>query len=285
MNEFKLSCISKHRDFPFHIELGAVNGSFPMHTHNFCEIFFAASGSGVHLAGDYEYTLEKGELFAVKGSEEHSFTNCRDFKLYNIMFRTGDLDTADCKTLPGFWVLFLHEQQLGNISHLKLDPEDFNLVKNWCDTMLYEYTQGKSGFQAVCKGILTELIVFLSRKCQSLPENEVLPDFRLAKALVYMETNFHLDLTLENLAKIVGLSPRHFTRIFKQIYGVSPINHLLSLRMERAKQLLAAGECSVTQVSDLCGFKDVNYFSGFFKEKTGVTPSLWKKQNNVQSTG
>ena len=283
METFILKRITKEKEMDFHIESGVVNGDFLLHTHDFCEIFFILSGSGIHVAGDQAYQLQKGEMFAVKGREYHGFTDCRELHIVNIMFHPSGVDVGDCRSLPGFWVLFLHEQAVGNISHLYLEGENFETVKRWCYTMLEEYGEKKAGYLAVCRAVLIQLVTFLSRACQQIPENIHRMDFRLARAVSYMETIYSRPVSLEELARTAGFSPRHFSRLFKDFYGLTPMRYLLNLRIRRAKELLWNEELEITEIAGMCGFQDENYFSRIFREETGRSPSQWRKEEKERS--
>lgn len=276
MKQYDLQEVSKPGFRDFHIEYGLVNDNFEMHTHDFCEIFLVLSGTGTHISGDKGYPLQKGELFAVKGSERHGFQECRELKVLNIMFRISSLPVARCRELPGFWVLFLHEQQFGSISHVILQPDSLEKVLRWCEDMMEEYRQSSEGSVAMCHALLTQLVIFLSRACENVPENLEQPDYRLAKALVYLETHYREEMGLRELAEMVGFSTRHFTRLFQQLYHKSPMQYLSDVRMEHACRLLMQKDASIAEVADLCGFPDSNYFSRAFKKHTGFSPLQWR---------
>ena len=284
MKQYDLHLVSQTPFRNFHIEYGCVNGDFPVHTHDFCEIFLVLSGSGSHISGDMKYTLQKGELFSVKGSERHGFCDCRDLKIVNIMFQISSLQMQECKTLPGFWVLFLHEQQFGSISHITLKDHALEKVSIWCQNMMEEYHSPIEGSTAMCNAILTQLIIFLSRACEALPQNIDQPDYRLAKALIYLETHYAESVELQQLAQMVGFSTRHFSRLFQELYHKPPMHYLLQIRLEHARQLLAETDKSVAEIANLCGFSDSNYFSKIFKLQTLVSPMQWRKGNTSSQT-
>lgn len=278
MNNYYLNDISRPPFVDFHIERATVNGDFEVHTHEFCEIFFVLSGAGIHIAGDAEHRLRKGELFAVKGREKHGFRECVQLNIVNVMFRVSPVTAQQCMGLPGFWVLFLHEQRFGSISHVALSGDGFERVQDWCRQMLDEYTAGAPGSVAICHAVLTQLMVFLARSCQRIPQNTALPDFRLAEALVYLQRNYMKPLELDELAALVGFSPRHFSRLFQELYHDSPMRYLTQVRLAHARRLLAHTGYTVTEVAGMCGFADGNYFSRIFKRDTGVTPLQWRSR-------
>ena len=110
MKEFKLREKRQQGDVKFHIESSVINGDFEFHGHDFCELAFIASGQGWHTIGERQYQLKKGDIYIVKGKEKHGFAALENVRIFNIMLNVYDLVEEDCGALPGFWVLFVHEQ-------------------------------------------------------------------------------------------------------------------------------------------------------------------------------
>lgn len=88
------------------------------------------------------------------------------------------------------------------------------------------------------------------------------------------------ELSVHHLAQMANMSDVHFRKIFKNIYKVSLQQYIISLRMERAKELLAFGDSSVSSSSDMLGFSDTCHFSRIFKQKIGYTPLEYRKTFN-----
>jgi AraC-like DNA-binding protein len=80
----------------------------------------------------------------------------------------------------------------------------------------------------------------------------------------------HVDLPA--LAKRLGYSYSRFRTLFKRETGLSPRQYQLEIRINRARDLLAGSDQSVTQIADRLGFCSVYYFSRLFKARTGTSP-------------
>lgn len=274
MSEYKLKNILKQKNIRFHVERTTNDGAFELHSHDFCELVFVVSGTGIHRVGDAEYPIQKGDLFVIKGQEMHGFACLDRLQLFNMMFNLYDLHTEDCRDLSGFWVLFV--QQAGDfLSQLHLTGSDYEQVLRWCECLLTEYNRQMPGYAAICHSLLIQLIVFLARKYQNAALTERPLDFRLAHSILFMQTNFRAKITVEQLAELEGFSRRHYTRLFSQTYGVSPAQFLNEIRLGHAKTLLEAGGWKITDIAAQCGFQDGNYFSKYFKQKCGCAPSDW----------
>ena len=84
-------------------------------------------------------------------------------------------------------------------------------------------------------------------------------------------------LTIEGLAQVAGVSPRHFIRAFRESAGQTPLRFVYGLRLERAKEFLLDPRRTATEVALDCGFSHAQHFSTAFKKATGVTPSDFRR--------
>jgi len=108
----------------------------------------------------------------------------------------------------------------------------------------------------------------------------------VAKAKQYIDCNFHKDISLDDVSKIVNISPYYFSKVFKDEAEENFIEYLTRKRMESAKTLLIKPELSIKEICVMIGYSDPNYFSRVFKKYEGITPSeyrenlgLWKKRD------
>lgn len=85
--------------------------------------------------------------------------------------------------------------------------------------------------------------------------------------------------SLRRTATKLGYSPEHFSRLFKKHSGVNYRECVNQARLGRAKQLLAASDCSIERVAELCGYCDIHTFSKQFKAKAGLTPTRYRREN------
>lgn len=84
--------------------------------------------------------------------------------------------------------------------------------------------------------------------------------------------------SIDELAREVRISPFHFIRQFEAVFGVTPHQYRISTRVELAKQLLAAGQHSVTDVCMEVGFSSLGSFSALFTRRVGVAPSAYRRR-------
>ena len=86
------------------------------------------------------------------------------------------------------------------------------------------------------------------------------------------------DVDLQNMAKAAGMSYTSFRRLFKASTGFSPRHFQLEHRLHRAKAMLSHSTLPIGPLAETLGFESLYYFSQFFKKKTGVSPTSFRKQ-------
>jgi transcriptional regulator GlxA family with amidase domain len=103
-------------------------------------------------------------------------------------------------------------------------------------------------------------------------------DPRVLDLIDFMKANFHRRITKEDLSKSVGLSYSRLFDLFKADTGVSPMEHLRRLRMERAVQLLRETRLSVKEIVGRVGYNSRSVFLDDFKRSFGEPPTVYRKR-------
>lgn len=100
----------------------------------------------------------------------------------------------------------------------------------------------------------------------------------ITRAQEYIRQNFRHDLSLEEVAQSVGISPYYFSKLFREETGINFTEYLNGIRIETAKQLLSNSKLSIKQVCLDAGYSNPNYFSRIFKKWTGITPTEFRDE-------
>lgn len=98
----------------------------------------------------------------------------------------------------------------------------------------------------------------------------------ITKAKVFIENNYSKDISLDDVSRIVDISPYYFSKLFKEETGENFIEYLTNIRIEKAKKLLQNKEVSIKNICADTGYSDPNYFSRIFKKQVGVTPTEYR---------
>ncbi len=113
---------------------------------------------------------------------------------------------------------------------------------------------------------------YSTRKFNIKEYSDGLPKYKLKEIIDYINDNLDQNLSLAQMSQIVQMNPHYFATLFKQSMGIAPHQYITKCRVEKAKCLLYSRELSVTQVSDLVGFKSQSHFTKVFRKYVGVNP-------------
>lgn len=97
------------------------------------------------------------------------------------------------------------------------------------------------------------------------------PSVQRAKSLI--QQHFHEDMSLNQIAKDVGLSPEHLVRLFRKHEVTTPMKYLWNYRVLRANEMLIHTGLPIGEIANRCGFKTSYHFARIIKQATGMTPS------------
>lgn len=92
----------------------------------------------------------------------------------------------------------------------------------------------------------------------------------------FINCHYKEDISLQDVASVLGYSDVYFCKVFKQNFGKNFITYLNNFRIDRAKELLADPDINIKDVSTEAGYRDANYFTRVFKRIVGTTPSEYR---------
>jgi two-component system response regulator YesN len=98
----------------------------------------------------------------------------------------------------------------------------------------------------------------------------------IQQALAFIEANYARDITLQDVAKSVYLSPYYFSRLFRKKTGVNFAKYLSMTRINAAKKLMEEKRLPIKEIAARVGYEDPRYFSTVFKRLTGILPSEYR---------
>ena len=157
--------------------------------------------------------------------------------------------------------------------------EEFEKIKAEIAVMNKEYKLKKEGYKTLLTSKFMELLVTISRiyRLNSDENEKKILSLKFGEVITWIEKNFRQGLSVEELSKKAGYSQRHFLRIFKETYHMTPTEYINAIRIEYACSRLRETEESVTDIAYDCGFRNMSYFYRVFKEKMSMTPQKYRK--------
>jgi AraC-like DNA-binding protein len=276
-------------NLPLHImSLNQENTAEP-HSHDFIELVFVHRGKGLHLHGSNKYPIFAGDCFVIVPGEHHGYEDGRNLRITNMLFYPEILGSfeADLQKIPGFIRFFsiepLFRQETSFKHKLHLNPSQQNLLISLRDQIEREMKEQTPGYLPLCKSLFIQLLVFVSRSFDtSITSQNVRNEFdgkekMVAAAISFLEQNYSSDVSVEDIAKSAFVSSSRLSHVFTSATGMSLIDYLTKLRINRACELVASTGKTVSEIAYLLGFHDPSYFGRAFKQNTGKTPSEYRK--------
>lgn len=170
-------------------------------------------------------------------------------------------------------------------------PDAFDLARDKkAEAMFHdscrEYALRPAGYQRGLEAVMVRLLFHLIREHGDRlnPQtNEVkLADLRrLLPALEAMGKNLSKAVFIPDLARLTGFSEAQFRRVFQRTMGVSPVQRLRSIRMERACQLLRQTDQTVEAIASEVGYAEPAFFAHSFKKLIGISPGRYRSTHEL----
>lgn len=139
-----------------------------------------------------------------------------------------------------------------------------------------EWEQPEAMAKLQVKSLFYQFICELMGQLQHQQLEQASPDMVL-QAVRYMDEHYFESITADTLATLFNSSSRTMQRMFNKRLGLGPIDYLMQIRIEKAKELLCNTKAGLKDIAEAVGYVDNYYFSRLFKRYTGVSPSMYRE--------
>lgn len=288
IHRFENDFLENMTDYQLRVETVHLEQEFEKHTHSFSEVVCVLGGSARHVVGEQSYQIGAGDVFVINHQSEHAFEQVKGLTIINLSYNERNLlfDRAELRVLPGFAPLFLMAPRLREktpeVGMLHVSPQDMSFVETAAGMLVRQAEQKAAGYETVVKLLFQTVVAFLSAKYEQTQGTASQNLALIAAAYDYMEQNLSSELTVNEMAERLSVSPRHLERLFRLYCKESPLEHLTELRMSRALHELAYTAAPVAEVAALCGFADSSYFSRVFKARYQVSPRRYRELTSLK---
>lgn len=236
------------------------------HTHTHTELFFIVSGKGQFLIQDQVFPVSANDLVVISPNVLHTEASLDAKPLEYIVLGIGGIELAANGGFNGQYCI---------LDHLE-SAEISSCLRN----ILREMELKNTGYEEVCQAYTEILIIRLMRNiaiaAQTAP-HAASGNRQCAAVKRYIDQHFKESLTLEQLAEEAHMNKYYLAHVFKRENGVSPINYMISRRIEESRYLLAETDLSLSQIARILGFSSLSYFSQVFRKTQGVSPAEFRK--------
>lgn len=218
----------------------------PIHKHAYYEIVYYGSCSGTVEIGNRSYKFHRDCIALIYPNVFHGEHHTHGG---NLSFVGFDTDFPD---MPPQGIFYAENEHIH-----RLIKEIYSEIKHQ-----------ERNFDLMLSAKIAEILVYLSR-CSD-EKGSILKDISFVKN--YIDENYNGKIDFNLLASLCGYSYSTLRHKFKLLYGDSPQNYLIKVRLENAYNLLKTGEFNCTEICYRCGFSNSSQFSKMFKQKYGVSP-------------
>ena len=252
-----------------------------MECHNFYEIFIPLSPNWMLIIDQVKISAHLGQIIAANPGQKHG----------------RDRDTA-----PVAFILLLYEPAClaGLFQYVNAGEPVFLTNRAYVMTwdmklavaqLLREHRQCDIGYNqmisAQAKLLAIRMVRLIGREEQAreLADKHRDLDFREKMQGVheFMEKNLGIIMTVNQLADRVQMKGSRFILIYKKVYGISPHQQLIRMRVQYAKRLLFDRTLTNQAISQICGFGSASRFAASFRRETGLTPTRYRQINQPET--
>ncbi|WP_168119649.1 AraC family transcriptional regulator [Paenibacillus sp. HB172176] len=242
------------------------------YTHRFNSMWMISRGKGVFTIDGHEHIAEPGKLFVISpgmiisrmADEEQPL----EYYFIRFQYATHYEENGEWLSGAGDDTPF----PLIGAYTIQNPPALLNNCEQLCLLMKRRGQIIMMRQRILFLDILLQIISDLRSQIVSSDTNVVIEN-----TIDYMVNHYNENITVEELAKLAGLSVSHYTRLFKKYVNNSPIHYLTQLRMDRAKELLTLSDYKLKALAQSIGYSDELYFSRLFKKFVGISPSQYAK--------
>lgn len=235
------------------------------HTPDFNRMYYIREGAGRLQIDDLELKPSVNQLIIMPAGAAQAY------------------ETVSGNTFGKYWCHFtakIGEAELFRMLDIphSIVVEDAALIEKNFQRMLTYYADPSIVAAIKMKSALMEIIADYLEHALGEQAIDQVQDEKLAKMnrlLLYIEQHLERNITVQELADQVYFHPNYLIRFFHNMLGISPIQYINQLKIERAKSLLMTTELPVSEIARAVGL-EIYYFSRMFKHHTSFAPSVFR---------
>ena len=245
-------------------------------------LFYTYSGEGHIEIEDNIYKMEVGTiLFINSGVPYRLHTSNVTYIALNFDF-TNNFSHLETPIPPVNLKLFNNEKILENC--IFTDTHCFNkfyyfkecnYLQKKLEKIEAEFIRKIPFHKIETSSILTSVLVSLAREAEKRPSKET--KFDIEKIVKYIQLNYNKEIDNITLSKEFNFHPNYISSEFKRITGKPLHKYVLDTRIFNAISLMESGNKNITEIAELSGFNDSNYFTRYFKLSVGISPGKYIK--------
>lgn len=247
------------------------------HWHEEAEFTRIEKGSCTYQIHLETYEVEEGDLIFIPPAVLHAISNEKEERMQSETY-VFHMDFLGAKAADICAIRYLNplmNQKLIPPFVIQKGHPIYEKAADLFENINAEYDKKTPGYELVIKSYLLQLVAILLPYCNRNTETDALLTEhakKLKEVLSYIDAHYMEELTIPGLAGICFFSEYYFMRFFKKYMGMSCVQYIKNVRLERAADQFENGENNTLEVALSCGFSNLSYFHREFKKKYGMTP-------------
>ena len=241
------------------------------HAHSYTELFYIVGGDGQFQIDDRLFPVYAHQLVVVNPNVRHTEVSYEAHPLEYIVLGLEGLELTIPDSEESRYCIYSFPER--------------NDVLACMQNVLREMQERKPEYQTVCLAYMDIIIVQLMRNASASvtqTQSRFPANRQCASVRQYIDQHYKESVTLDLLAEKVSINKFYMAHAFKREYGISPINYLIACRIREGKRLLAETDLSLSQIAAVLGFSSSSYFSQSFRNAEGISPTEYRKANQVK---
>jgi AraC family transcriptional activator of pobA len=252
--------------------------SYP-HKHDFYEVLFLRQGSGYHIIDSNKYEIKPPCIFFLSPGQAHKLELSNDIDGYIFLFTAEFylLSEVNKNKLLEFPFFFSVEQN--NPPLLLEQPADTQFLQSLFVRGCTEVSHPRGVSEDSIRAIL-DLILQTCKKLypiDTMSMQHTKGHLLVKNLLRLVEENYQKNLSINEYASMLAITPNHLTQLVKQVTGNTSAKLIQNKVILETKRLLVHTEMTVTEIADFLNFSDQSYFTKYFKKACGVSPLQYRK--------
>lgn len=250
---------------------------FHPHFHEHLEILYFVQGGAMIECNSKEIYVQEGEFIILNSNDLHYGINCSEHVIYNALITDLSLlQSPSPDAVETKFIAPLAQNMVLFQNHISDDHE----LRMAFEQIRHEFRSKELGYELAIKSSMYRMLTLLFRKYisiympKSAYNNRVKNVARFAPIFKYIEEHYLEPLTVDQLARMAGLSRFHFSRLFSELTNKTVTEYINQFRINKSEYLLRNTEMTISEVALASGYNDISYFSRTFKKYKKVPPSF-----------
>lgn len=235
------------------------------------QLQYVLEGEADYLIEDILYRTTKGDLLLHCPDESHTVTTFADkgYVCLSIVFHFGNTEYPLRSLLSFGQHQPMHPHFIGNFSE--------QAIENQLSELIHHYRQPGLYHQQFSQNLLMNVLLTLAEHCNdkigTLESRESSGTAKLILIRNFIDKRLQKGFRLDELKSITGWSRNYIIQQFKQVFGMTPFQYLIWIRIEKAKELALQSGFSFSEIAEQVGYSDIHSFGKIFKRKTDMSLS------------